>query len=221
MKLLIIEDDEKTRVALCQGLGSESYQVETCTDGAEGLQRALTRPFDLIILDVALPSLDGWSVIADLRARGNQTPVIMLTARDSIEHRVRGLTLGADDYLVKPFAFAELLARIKTVLRRTNPPEPEKIEIEDLRLDVRRHEVVRGTKKIDLSAKEFSMLRLLLRHQGEVLSRNYIAEQIWDVVVDSDSNVVDVNIRRLRAKVDDPFPRKLIHTIRGRGYVVR
>jgi two-component system copper resistance phosphate regulon response regulator CusR len=221
MRLLVIEDDEKTRAALCQGLDEEGFNVEATPDGAEGLARALTGMHNLIVLDVVLPSLDGWAVISEMRTRGCQTPVIMLTARDSIEQKVRGLTLGADDYLVKPFAFAELLARIKTVLRRVNPPEIENLQIDDLKFDPRRHEVTRGTRRIELSAKEFSILELLLRHRGEVLSRNYIAERIWNVALDSDSNVVDVNIRRLRAKVDDPFPRKLIHTIRGRGYVAR
>lgn len=221
MKLLVIEDDDKTRSALYQGFREKGFEVDATQDGAEGLTRALNVTYDVIILDVMLPTLSGWSIISEIRNRGCQTPVIMLTARNSIEQRVKGLTLGADDYLIKPFAFAELLARINTVLRRSKPTEAENLQVADLTLDTKRHEVARANKKIELSAKEFSVLELLLRHRGEVLSRTFIADQVWNMTLDSESNVVDVNIRRLRAKVDDPFERKLVQTIRGHGYVIR
>lgn len=222
MKVLVIEDDEKTRVALCQSLVAAGFDVDARSDGAEGLSCALAATtLDLIVLDVALPTLDGWSVMSAVREHGRQTPVIMLTAGDTVEQRVRGLRLGADDYLVKPFAVVELLARIETVLRRVKPIEAVSLKIADLSLDSRCHEVVRAGTKIELSSKEFSVLELLLRHRGEVLSRTFIASRVWDMELDTESNVIDVNIRRLRAKVDDPFAQKLIHTIRGRGYVIR
>ncbi len=222
MKVLVIEDDEKTRAALCQSLVAAGFDVDARSDGAEGLSCALAATtLDLIVLDVALPTLDGWSVMSAVREHGRQTPVIMLTARDTVEQRVRGLKLGADDYLIKPFAVVELLARIETVLRRVKPIEAVCLKIADLSLDSRCHEVVRAGTKIELSSKEFSVLELLLRHRGEVLSRTFIASRVWDMELDTESNVIDVNIRRLRAKVDDPFAQKLIHTIRGRGYVIR
>ena len=222
MKVLVIEDDDKTRAALCQSLVAAGFDVDARSDGAEGLSYALAAPaLDLIVLDVALPTLDGWSVMSAVREQGRQTPVIMLTARDTVEQRVRGLKLGADDYLIKPFAVVELLARIETILRRVKPVETVCFQIADLKLDSRRHEVVRGGTMIELSSKEFSVLELLLRHRGEVLSRTFIASRVWDMELDTESNVIDVNIRRLRAKVDDPFAQKLIHTIRGRGYVIR
>jgi two-component system copper resistance phosphate regulon response regulator CusR len=221
MKLLVVEDDQKTRDFLRKGLEEQGYVVDVSANGFDGASLATGSIYDLIVLDVMMPVRDGWWAISEIRRQGCETPVIMLTARESIESRVTGLNLGADDYLVKPFAFSELLARIRTILRRTGNIKPEVLKLEDIELDPRRHEVKRGTEKIELSAKEFLLLELLLRHQGEVLSRTYISEQVWDIRFDSDSNVVDVNIRRLRAKVDDPYSRKLIHTIRGRGYVAR
>lgn len=221
MKLLVVEDDQKTRDFLRKGLEEQGYVVDVSANGFDGASLATGSIYDLIVLDVMMPVRDGWWTIAEIRRQGCETPVIMLTARESIESRVTGLNLGADDYLVKPFAFSELLARIRTILRRTGNIKPEVLKLEDIELDPRRHEVKRGAEKIELSAKEFLLLELLLRHQGEVLSRTYISEQVWDIRFDSDSNVVDVNIRRLRAKVDDPYSRKLIHTIRGRGYVAR
>ena len=221
MKLLIVEDDLKTREYLSKGLSEQGYVVDAAANGADAVDLASGSTYDLIILDIMMPVRDGWWTLTELRRNKIESPVIMLTARESVESRVQGLTLGADDYLVKPFAFSELLARIKAIMRRSVQIKPDTLQIEDLELDPRRHEVKRGSQKIELTAKEFLLLELLMRHNGEVLSRTYISEQVWDVHFDSDSNVVDVNIRRLRAKVDDPYPRKLIHTIRGRGYAAR
>ena len=221
MKLLIVEDDQKAREFLKRGLEEQGFVVDGAGNGAEGLELASAHSYDLIVLDVMMPVRDGWWMLTELRRRNCSSPVIMLTARESVESRVQGLTLGADDYLVKPFAFTELLARIKAIMRRSVTLSPEVLSLEDLELDPRRHLVRRGSQRIELTAKEFLLLELLLRHNGEVLSRTYISEQVWDMRFDTDSNVVDVNIRRLRAKVDDPFPRKLIHTIRGRGYAAR
>lgn len=221
MKLLLVEDDEKTASFLRTGLTEQGFVVDVAKDGDEALQLALTIGYTLIILDVMLPRRDGWSVLAAYRQAGGQTPVLFLTARDVVEDRVKGLDLGADDYLVKPFAFSELLARVRTLLRRRSAANSEQLHFEDLSLDIRRHQVVRGGAPIDLTPKEFLLLALLLEHQGDVLSRTLIAEQVWDIAFDSDSNVVDVHIRRLRTKVDDPFERKLIHTVRGLGYVLR
>ncbi len=221
MKLLVIEDDLKTAELMRKGLSDEGFTVDLCFNGVDGLEQAQSNLHDLIILDVMLPKLDGWLVLTRLRSYGLSTPVLMLTARDSVEQRVKGLSLGADDYVVKPFAFSELVARIRTVLRRATAAVIEDICFEDLRLDPRRHHVDRNKSAIELSSKEFKLLELLLRHQGEVLSRTFISERVWDMLFDGDSNIVDVNIRRLRAKVDDPYPRKLIQTVRGRGYVIR
>src|SRR5262249_6500525 len=171
--------------------------------------------YDLIILDVMLPRRDGWSVLKELRRAGKQTPVLFLTARDSVHDRVKGLELGADDYLVKPFAFSELLARVRSIMRRGAPGQTESLRIADLEIDLIRHKATREGKRLDLTPKEFALLSLLARRAGEVLSRTLIAEQVWDMTFDSGTNVVDVHVRRLRAKVDDPFEHKLIHTVRG------
>lgn len=221
MKLLVIEDDPKTAALMRKGLSSEGFSVDVCVDGEEGLEQARNTSPDAIILDVMLPKLDGWTVLTRLREQGFTTPILMLTARDSVDHRVKGLTLGADDYIVKPFAFSELLARIRTVMRRSRGAATDELKFADLALDQKRHKVTRGGQPIDLSSKEFLLLQLLLEHQGQVLSRNFIAERVWDMMYEGESNVVDVNIRRLRAKIDDPSPQKLIQTVRGRGYVVR
>ena len=221
MKLLVVEDDQKTMRLLKQGLGEHGFVVDGCDNGVDGLESALSQAYNLIILDVMLPEMDGWDVLAQLRTSDRNTPVVMLTAREAVEHRVRGLTSGADDYLTKPFAFSELLARINTILKRRQQVAPDILRFEDLELDPKRFHVKRAGASVELTSKEFLLLELLMRQQGEVLSRTYISEQIWDMAFDADSNVVEVNIRRLRGKMDDPFDRKLIHTVRGRGYVIR
>lgn len=221
MKLLIVEDDEKTVRLLKRGLGEYGFATDDCRNGVDGLDMALSQAYDLILLDVMLPGKDGWEVLAQLRAAECKTPVVMLSARDSVEYRVKGLMEGADDYVIKPFAFSELLARIQNVLRRRKDFVPDSLSFADLTLNHKRLAVERAGQEIELTSKQFLLLEMLLRQQGEILSRNYIAEHVWDMTFDGDSNVVEVNICRLRAKVDDPFPRKLIHTIRGRGYVIR
>jgi two-component system copper resistance phosphate regulon response regulator CusR len=221
MKLLLAEDDEKTAAALRVGLTEQGFVVDVTRNGDEALHLAQTIGYSLIVLDVMLPGRDGWSILQSYRRGGGQAPVLFLTARDAVEDRVKGLDLGADDYLVKPFAFSELLARVRSLLRRRGAANAELLQFADLSLHVRRHQVMRGAAPIELTPKEFLLLALLLEHQGNVLSRTLIAEQVWDMAFDSDSNVVDVHIRRLRAKVDDPFERKLIHTVRGLGYVLR
>jgi two-component system, OmpR family, copper resistance phosphate regulon response regulator CusR len=219
MKILVIEDEVKTAKFLKKGLGEAGYVVDVAEDGIGGLHLALEVDFDLIVLDVMLPGQDGWHVLARLREAGRKALVLMLTARDTVYERVRGFELGADDYLVKPFAFSELLARVRSLLRRSAPRAQETIRMADLEIDLLRHRATRSGQRIDLTAKEFLLLTLLARRAGEVLSRTLIAETVWDINFDSDTNVVDVNVRRLRSKVDDPFPVKLIHTIRGAGYV--
>jgi two-component system copper resistance phosphate regulon response regulator CusR len=220
MRILIIEDEVKTSRFLRKGLSEAGYVVDVAADGLEGLHLALEVSFDLIILDVMLPAADGWHVLAGLRGAGRRTLVLMLTARDAVHERVRGFELGADDYLVKPFAFSELLARVRSLLRRSTPRVQETLRTGDLEIDLLRHRATRAGQKIDLTAKEFLLLTLLARRAGEVLSRTLIAEMVWDMNFDSDTNVVDVNVRRLRSKVDDPFTLKLIHTVRGAGYVL-
>ncbi len=220
MKLLLVEDDRKTAAYLCKGLVEASFAVDVTSRGDDGLHMALTGEYDLIVLDVMLPGRDGWSILDELRKSGRQTPVLFLTAMDAVPDRVRGLELGADDYLVKPFAFSEFLARVRTVLRRGAPRPTEVLRIADLEVDTIRFAASRSGRKLDLTPKEFGLLALLARRAGEVLSRTRIAEQVWDMNFDSDSNVVDVHIRRLRAKVDDPFPSRLIYTVRGVGYVL-
>jgi two-component system copper resistance phosphate regulon response regulator CusR len=219
MRILIVEDERKTREYLQKGLGESGYVVDTAADGVDGLHLALTGDYDLVILDVMLPGTDGRQVLRELR-RQKPTPVMFLTARDELEDRVGGLELGADDYLVKPFAFAELLARVRTVLRRGAPREPEVLRVGDLEVDVIRRRARRGEDRISLTNQEFALLSLLARRAGEVLSRSFITSQVWDISFDTDTNVVEVAIRRLRAKLDDPYPRKLVHTVRGMGYVL-
>ena len=220
MRVLIVEDEAKTAAYLAKGLREHGFVADVARDGRDGLQMATSEIYDVAILDVMLPGRDGWSVLQDLRNSGSLLPVLFLTARDSVADRVRGLELGADDYLVKPFAFSELLARIRTVLRRGSSRQSDVLSAGDLELDVVRRRVQRAGQKLELSPKEFALLSLLVRRSGEVLSRTLIAEQVWDMNFDSDTNVVDVHIRRLRAKMDDPFDRKLIHTVRGAGYVL-
>ena len=221
MKILIVEDEVKTGKYLKQGLSEAGYVVDLCRDGLDGLHVALNEAYDLIVLDVMLPGMDGWQVLRGVRQAGKDVPVLFLTARDDVTDRVKGLELGADDYLVKPFAFSELLARVRTLLRRGGKvKEPDTLRVADLELDLMRRRVTRAGKRIDLTAKEFGLLELLLRHQGEVLPRSLIASQVWDMNFDSDTNVIEVAIRRLRSKIDDAFEPKLIQTVRGMGYVL-
>jgi two-component system copper resistance phosphate regulon response regulator CusR len=220
MRLLIVEDEPKTGDYLQQGLTEAGFVADLARTGTDGLHLARTGEYDLIVLDVMLPGIDGWGVLQALREDGRQLPVLFLTARDDVADRVRGLELGADDYLVKPFAFSELLARIRTLLRRGKAKEPELLAVADLELDMLKRRATRQGQRIDLTAKEFALLLLLMRRQGEVLSRALIASQVWDMNFDSDTNVVDVAIKRLRTKVDDPFATRLIHTVRGMGYVL-
>jgi len=219
MKILVIEDELKTAKFLKRGLSEAGYIVDVAADGLEGLHLAQEVDFDLVILDVMLPVLDGWQVLTRLRETEPKALLLMLTARDAVHERVRGFELGADDYLVKPFAFSELLARVRSLLRRSTPRPQEAIRMADLEIDLLRHRATRAGQKLELTSKEFMLLTLLARRAGEVLSRTLIAESVWDMNFDSDTNVVDVNVRRLRSKVDDPFPVKLIHTVRGAGYV--
>ena len=220
MRILIIEDDLKTAAFLRKGLSENGFKVKVATAGDEGLHLALTSEFDLILLDVMLPKMDGWQVLKKLRFRENETPVIFLTARDEVPDRVKGLELGANDYLVKPFAFSELIARINNSLRHGPAKHEALFRVGDLELDPIGHTAKRAGKRLDLTPKEFALLSLLIRRTGEVLTRVRIAERIWNMEFESDTNVVDVHMRRLRAKVDDPFERKLIHTVRGVGYVL-
>jgi two-component system copper resistance phosphate regulon response regulator CusR len=219
MRVLVVEDESKTSDYLCKGLTENGFVVNLARTGSDGGYLAQTEEYGLILLDVMLPGVDGWSILRELR-RTRQTPVIFLTARGTVEDRVKGLELGADDYLVKPFAFSELLARMRTIMRRGAARQPDVLRVADLEVDFPRRRVVRSDRPLELTAKEFSLLALLIRRQGEVLSRTYIAEQVWDMNFDSDTNVIDVAVRRLRLKVDDPFPRKLIHNVRGVGYVL-
>ncbi|MDP1903962.1 MAG: heavy metal response regulator transcription factor [Pseudomonadota bacterium] len=221
MKILIVEDEPKTGDYLKQGLTEAGFVTDLARDGWEGLELAKSSPHDLLILDVMLPGLDGWQLLEGLRRAGVETPVLFLTARDQVEDRVKGLELGADDYLVKPFAFSELLARVRTLMRRGRGAlESNVLRVADLELDLLRRRVSRAGGKIDLTAKEFALLELFMRRAGEVLPRSLIASQVWDMNFDSDTNVIDVAVRRLRAKVDDGFEPRLIHTVRGMGYVL-
>lgn len=220
MRILIVEDEKKTAAFLQKGLSESGFVADVAADGETGLDFALCTHYDLLILDVMLPQRDGWSVLKHLRGAGAQMPVLFLTARDSVPDRVKGLELGADDYLVKPFAFSELLARVRTLLRRSPARVEEKLRVADLEIDVRRHKASRGGQEMQLTSKEFLLLAHLARSVGEVVSRTNIVENVWDINFDTGTNVVDVMIRRLRVKVDDPFEKKLLHTVRGMGYVL-
>jgi two-component system copper resistance phosphate regulon response regulator CusR len=219
MRLLVIEDEKKTGEYLKKGLEESGFTVDVVANGVDGLHQALEEDYDLVVLDVMLPGMDGWEVLRRLRMK-KELPVLLLTAIDELEERVRGLELGGDDYLVKPFAFVELLARIRTLLRRGPPRDIEHMRIGDLEIDAVRRRVRRNGQRIDLTPREFSLLQLLARRSGEVLSRAQIASYVWDMNFDSDTNVVEVAIRRLRTKVDEGHDVKLIHTVRGMGYVL-
>ena len=221
MRVLLIEDKKKTAGFLAKGLREDDLEVEIAHDGETGLELATTRKFDLLIVDVMLPGKDGWSVVAELRKAGMRTPILFLTARDSVRDRVKGLELGADDYLVKPFAFSELMARVHSLLRRAPQQNDEVVLIRDLEIDTRRHKAKRAGTALNLTAKEFLLLTHLAHSAGQVVSRAEIAAHVWDINFATNTNVVDVMVRRLRAKVDDPFDLKLIHTVRGAGYVLK
>ena len=221
MKILVVEDEEKTGAYLRQGLSEAGFVVDLVANGFDGIHMALNESYVLIILDVMLPGIDGWQILQGIRRAGKETPVLFLTALDPVEDRVKGLELGADDYLVKPFAFSELLARVRTLLRRgAKAKEAEQLRVADLELDLLRRRVSRAGTRIDLTVKEFALLELLMRRQGEVLPRSLIASQVWDMNFDSDTNVIEVAIKRLRQKVDEGFEPKLIQTVRGMGYVL-
>lgn len=223
MRLLVVEDEVKLAQYLAKGLGENGHVVDIAHDGIDGRHLASGGEYDVVLLDVMLPGVDGFGVLAAMRAAGKRTPVLMLTARDKVEDRVRGLEQGADDYLIKPFAFSELLARITALARRgaSGAAQPQtQLRLADLEVDLMARKAARAGQRLDLTAKEFNLLALLLRRRGQILSRTTLAEQVWDMNFDSDTNVVEVAVRRLRAKLDDPFPAKLLHTVRGMGYVL-
>ena len=219
MRLLLAEDEAHAGQYLVKGLEENGFVVDWVRSGVDAVHQAKSSLYELIVLDVGLPDMDGWTALREIR-KDQQTPVLFLTARDRVEDRVRGLELGADDYLVKPYAFSELLARVRALMRRGKVQEPDVMRVADLEVHLLRRRVERRAQRIDLTAQEYALLLLFLRRQGEVLSRTLIAEQVWDMNFDSDTNVVEVAVRRLRAKIDDPFDVKLIHTVRGFGYVM-
>jgi two-component system, OmpR family, copper resistance phosphate regulon response regulator CusR len=219
MKILIVEDETKTADYLQRGLREQGYVVDVARDGLDGRHMAIEYEYDVIVLDVMLPGADGFSVLSALRAH-KQTPVMMLTARDRVDDRVHGLREGADDYLIKPFSFVELVARLQALTRRTRGQEVMQLRRADLHVDLLARKAWRGGQRLDLTAKEFALLAALARHKGEILSKTTIAELVWDMNFDSDTNVVEVAIKRLRAKLDSPFRENLLHTVRGMGYVL-
>ncbi len=221
MKILLVEDETKTATYISKGLTENGFVIDVASNGEDGFHLASTGAYQLLILDVMLPKIDGWTLLSRLRQSGNNTLTLFLTAKDETEFRVKGLDLGADAYLVKPFAFSELLALTRSLLRRQSTQRPYILQVGDLEIDPASHRASRNKKRLDLTPKEFSLLQFLASRTGEVLSRTLIAEQVWNMNFDCETNVVDVHIRRLRAKVDDPYPHKLIHTIRGVGYVLR
>ncbi len=220
MHVLIVEDEPNTAACLKRGLSENGFVADVVDNGLQAVQIALAQTYDALILDVMIPEKDGWSVMRELRERGCRTPVIFLTCRDTVPDRVRGLELGADDYLVKPFAFSELLARMRSVIRRSSGRPTDVLRVGDLEIDLVRHKATRAGRVIDLRPKEFALLALLARKAGQVLSRTVIVEQVWEADFDFETNVVDVQVKRLREAVDAPFDRPLIHTVRGVGYVL-
>ena len=221
MKILVVEDEVKTGEYLCKGLTEAGFVVDRADNGLNGYHLAMTGDYDLLVLDIMLPDVNGWDIVRMLRSAGKGMPILLLTALGTIEHRVKGLELGADDYLVKPFAFAELLARVRTLLRRGAATIVEsQFQMADLTLDLVSRKVTRGNTRITLTSKEFTLLEFFLRHPGEVLPRSLIASQVWDMNFDSDPNVIDVAVKRLRARIDNDFTPRLIHTVRGVGYVL-
>src|SRR4051812_8822940 len=220
MRIFVIEDEAKTAAVLAKGLGEADYEVDVARDGDAGVEMARRARFDLLIVDVMLPKKDGWTVVATVREKGLRTPILFLTARDSVPDRVKGLELGADDYLVKPFAFSELMARVRSLIRRSPAHAEEQLRVHDLEIDTQKHRATRAGTALNLTPKEFLLLEHLARSPGEVISRTEIVSQVWDMAFEPDTNVVDVVVRRLRAKVDDPYETKLVHTIRGVGYVL-
>jgi len=221
MRILVIEDEEKVASFIKRGLEEERYAVDLATDGADGLALAELAPYDVIVLDLMLPGMDGFQILKHLRSEGVATPVLILTARDAVDDKIRGLDLGADDYLTKPFAFAELLARVRALLRRGQPQASPVLTVADLTLDPAARKVTRGDQRIELTAKEYALLEYLMRHRGRVLTRTMISEHVWDQTFDSYTNVIDVYVNYLRKKVDQGFEPKLIHTVRGVGYTLR
>jgi len=220
VRILIIEDDKKTAAFVAKGLNEAGFETDAAHDGESGLELARSRQYDLLVVDVMLPKKDGWQIVSELRSDGASTPILFLTARDSVRDRVKGLEM-ADDYLVKPFAFAELTARIRSLLRRSPGKSEEFLCIDDLKIDTRRQRATRSGTSLNLTTKEFLLLSHLARCAGEPVSRQQIVEQVWDINFHTGTNIVDVVVRRLRAKVDEPFARKLVHTIRGVGYVLK
>ena len=219
MKLLLVEDEKKSADYLKLGFTQNGFIVDDVDNGVDALFLANEHDYDLIVLDIMLPKLDGWEVLARLRKTDKHTPVLLLTARDEIDDRVRGLNLGADDYLVKPFAFSELLARVHALIRRGKQQQVEMLTVADLQVDLMQHKVSRAGVRIDLTPKEYALLTLFIRRQGQALSRTVIAEKVWDMNFDSDTNLVDVAVKRLRDKLGDTSKNRLIHTVRGVGYI--
>ncbi len=218
MRVLVVEDEQKINRTVCQALREESYAVDAAYDGEEGEQLSEINDYDLIILDIMLPKKDGLRVCADIRRRGDATPILLLTAKDAPEDRIHGLDSGADDYLVKPFHMGELMARVRALLRRDSTAKSTRLQVDDLVLDTSSHLVIRGDTPIELTSKEYAILEYFMRHPNQVLTRTMISEHVWDDEFDSFSNIIDVYIRRLRRKIDDLVPVKLLHTIRGSGY---
>jgi len=221
MRFLVVEDEKKVANFLKKGLEEEYYAVDLAYDGEEALDMVELYDYDLVLLDIMLPKVDGMTVLRRIRKAANSVPVLMLTAKDSIENTVEGLDAGCDDYLTKPFAFSELLARIRSLMRRGRETKPPILEVEDLRLSIHTHEVTRGGRKIDLTAKEYSLLEYFMRNPNRVLTRTMITEHVWDYHFDTDTNIIDVYVNFLRKKIDRDFNVKLIHTIRGVGYMLK
>jgi heavy metal response regulator len=221
MRILVVEDEKKVSSFIKRGLEEERYEVEIANDGEEGVKMALEKTFDLIILDWMMPKKDGVAVLKELRDRRQSTPVLMLTAKDTVEDIVTGLDSGSDDYLTKPFAFAELLARVKALIRRSEMDRGAELRFSDLRIDPVGHKVWRGEREIDLTAKEYALLEYFMRNPNQVLTRTMIADHVWDYTFDSFTNIIDVYVNYLRKKIDRDAPQKLIHTVRGVGYILK